>query len=210
MNALFSITSLLMVSGIALAYKSGAPVGVCDSMIPEHGVDPKDTPSPYTISVDKTNIKPGGSVTLKITGTKGHKFKGFFVQARNSTNHIVNGTFGKVAGAKVIDCPPGNKVRCLNKFMCIRTYMSEIICKRSKCIICGEKIIFPEVFHLGERKSDTIFFCPIINKIFFIKYLYILVYYSPFCIASKFSSSLLYKTEKLVSLILFINMRLCF
>ncbi|KAK7576038.1 hypothetical protein V9T40_012324 [Parthenolecanium corni] len=109
MNALFSITSLLMVSGIALAYKSGAPVGVCDSMIPEHGVDPKDTPSPYTISVDKTNIKPGGSVTLKITGTKGHKFKGFFVQARNSTNHIVNGTFGKVAGAKVIDCPPGNK-----------------------------------------------------------------------------------------------------
>lgn len=111
MNPLFSVVSLLMVSGFALAYKSGAPAGVCESMIPEHGVPPQNTTSPYTLSVDKTNIKPGGSVTLKITGPSGKPIKGFFVQARNNTNHIQSGVFTKASGTKVIDCPPGVKVR---------------------------------------------------------------------------------------------------
>jgi hypothetical protein len=83
-----SIVSVLLVGALvshAAGYSRGAPKSdyICKSMTPKHPGAPQSTESPYTLSLDKTDVNPGEKVTLTISG---ESFKGFLVQGRK-INH---------------------------------------------------------------------------------------------------------------------------
>lgn len=84
-------------------YEKGAPKDACADMIPQHHTPPQTSPFPYTITLDKHEIKGGEKVQVFITGTESHKnFKGFFVQAR--VEDTVVGKFDPADGVKLVDC----------------------------------------------------------------------------------------------------------
>ena len=92
--------------GLALAvlteaYQVGAPAGVCDSMTPQHGVDPQTSEFPYSLNATKKGSQI--SITLK-TKIAGDSFKGFIIEVRNSANNKPIGTFSAPADTKTIDC----------------------------------------------------------------------------------------------------------
>ncbi|XP_050427151.1 putative defense protein Hdd11 [Adelges cooleyi] len=99
--------ALLLVSLGAFAYQmttvqgyaKGAPTEVCEDMTPQHGVGPKTTPSPYTLSVNQKSVKPGGNLVLSLSAKDGTKFKGFMMQARDEVTHNPIGTFMPVPTA---------------------------------------------------------------------------------------------------------------
>lgn len=67
----------------AWAYSSGAPSGACVKMEPQHGVDPQESPAPYTLLLSTSSIRAGDEVELELRGKgKGDLIKGFLVQAR--------------------------------------------------------------------------------------------------------------------------------
>ncbi|XP_069674373.1 putative defense protein Hdd11 isoform X2 [Periplaneta americana] len=100
-----SILLLITIPTHIIAYKSGAPETVCDSMIPDHHSTPKTTPSPYTISVSKNSIKAGESVQVTLAGAKNTQFKGYFIQARVGNTPI--GKFDKGAEINLVNCGGG-------------------------------------------------------------------------------------------------------
>ncbi|KAJ8883835.1 hypothetical protein PR048_015690 [Dryococelus australis] len=106
---LISVVSLF---GTICAYKSGAPKTdeVCRTMTPDHGaqIQPGNT-FPYNVTVDKTSIKPGESVVIKITGSNQHPIRGFFVQARVGNTPM--GHFAEGPEVQAIDCLKGAMVK---------------------------------------------------------------------------------------------------
>jgi len=94
---LFKVTVLsLAFLGVAWGYGAGAPEDVCEDMIPQHGVDPQKSALPYTISVDKPNVKAGDKVKITISG--GKPFKGFLLQVRDGSKAV--GSFAVDSGDK--------------------------------------------------------------------------------------------------------------
>ncbi|GFG33377.1 hypothetical protein Cfor_01824 [Coptotermes formosanus] len=93
---------LIVIPAHIIAYKSGAPETVCDSMIPEHHSTPKTEPSPYTITPNKFKVKGGEPVEVTISGTDSTKFRGYFIQARVGTTPI----------GKFLNGPEINLVNC--------------------------------------------------------------------------------------------------
>ena len=65
--AYFSLILLGLLGG-ALAYKTGAPVSVCDTMKPEHGFEPQKSELPYSVKIDPSTIAPGGKTTITLQG----------------------------------------------------------------------------------------------------------------------------------------------
>ena len=53
---------LLALVVAVVAYKSGAPDSACGDMVPQHGKDAQNSPSPYGIKLSSTSIKPNGRV----------------------------------------------------------------------------------------------------------------------------------------------------
>lgn len=85
------------------AYELGAPKEACSDMIPQHHTPPQTSPLPYTIHVEKTQVKGGEKVNIIISGTEEAKnFKGFFVQAR--VGNIPIGKFDAAPDVKLVDC----------------------------------------------------------------------------------------------------------
>merc|ERR1712130_280275 len=81
----------------------GAPEAACESMTPQHGVSPQTTDSPYNVKVSATFVKPGGTVDVTISGSK---FKGFLLQAQDSADGKLVGSFASgVEGSKYLGCP---------------------------------------------------------------------------------------------------------
>lgn len=80
---------------------------VCRTMTPNHGVAGQLSPLPYTLTLDKTKVKPGEDVALTIGGGP---FKGFLVQGRmalryGGLHHFPVGTFRQgSANYKVLKC----------------------------------------------------------------------------------------------------------
>ncbi|XP_076330669.1 putative defense protein [Tachypleus tridentatus] len=68
-------------------------------MIPQHGVDPQNTPPPYTLSAKLISRSQGDVL-------QGEAFKGFFLQARlkSNTSVIVNGEFSPSNESHVVKC----------------------------------------------------------------------------------------------------------
>ncbi|KAH8035685.1 hypothetical protein HPB51_007929 [Rhipicephalus microplus] len=89
------------------AYKSGAPVGACNSELPKHGgAEPQATQSPYAIQATPANINQGGRVTVQVYGST--PFKGVILTARDvNTSELLQGTFTPDAQTKTLDCPGG-------------------------------------------------------------------------------------------------------
>lgn len=108
------VASLMLVTLVASpshAYSAGAPISVCDSMVPNHHVDPQASDSPYRLTVSANQARIGESVTVTIDGvTPANTIKGFMVEARQG---------GKIVGwfdasgekfAQTIDCDDKSQV----------------------------------------------------------------------------------------------------
>ncbi|XP_063223976.1 putative defense protein 3 [Bacillus rossius redtenbacheri] len=106
---------MILVAAVALlgavaAFKSGAPDSeqVCRTMVPEHMAEIQPLSSfPYKVTVDPTSIRPGQSVTLKISGSDDNPIRGFLVQARVGGTPI--GQFEAGPQVQAIDCLQGAK-----------------------------------------------------------------------------------------------------
>ncbi|XP_046385854.1 putative defense protein 1 [Ischnura elegans] len=102
MNRLWILAALVTLATLTHGYKKGAPKESCDDMKPEHGVDPKTTKFPYSITLSKSKIPPGGKVTVTLSGSDSETFKGYFVQARVGNKAV--GHFDEAPGAGFVDC----------------------------------------------------------------------------------------------------------
>lgn len=91
----FSMTHFVAFAVLALSavtvrgYSGGAPEGVCDDMTPKHPVAPQTSRFPYTVSVNKKEVKAGDNIEITISG--GAPFKGYFLQVRDGDKAV--GTF---------------------------------------------------------------------------------------------------------------------
>ncbi|CAH1773710.1 unnamed protein product, partial [Owenia fusiformis] len=103
--------SLLLTVGLCLTllsltsgYPTGAPSGACISMFPNHGVNPQTMPSPYQITLSKTNFTSGDEITVTLASSSGEQFKGYLCQGRyldaSMNQEIAVGSFDAPAGAK--------------------------------------------------------------------------------------------------------------
>ena len=74
-------------------HPNGAPVSVCDDLLPHHGVQPQTSKSPFVL---KGRPKDHLVIELIIESTDDTPFRGFAIQARpvNATS----GTIGKFVG----------------------------------------------------------------------------------------------------------------
>lgn len=103
------ITVLLALISYASAYSGGAPEGVCEDMTPKHPAPPQTSAFPYTVSVNKKEIKSNDEVEITISG--GKPFKGFLLQVRDGDKPV--GSFSIPATdkyAKTINCVGGKAV----------------------------------------------------------------------------------------------------
>lgn len=115
------VASLMLVtlaSSPSHAYSAGAPIGVCDSMMPAHHTDPQSSASPYRLTVSTNQARNGEAVTITIDGaTPANTIKGYLVQARQ--NGKVVGWFdatGEPKYAQTIDCDGKPQVNYLYMF----------------------------------------------------------------------------------------------
>ncbi|KAL3281727.1 hypothetical protein HHI36_004931 [Cryptolaemus montrouzieri] len=76
---------VLSVATCAWAYSDGAPTAVCDDMTPKHPFEPQKSKLPYTVSIEKSSLKPGEETDITISGKE---FKGFLIQVRNGEKAI--------------------------------------------------------------------------------------------------------------------------
>lgn len=97
---------------IVSAYSGGAPVDVCDDMLPKHPVAPQTSKLPYTLQSTKSSASPGDRVKITINGNGGKPFKGLLIQGRQGDEIV--GSF-EVSDSdkyiKTINCPKGTKVK---------------------------------------------------------------------------------------------------
>eukprot|EP00092_Neocalanus_flemingeri_P006462 GFUD01006966.1.p1 GENE.GFUD01006966.1~~GFUD01006966.1.p1 ORF type:complete len:488 (+),score=117.33 GFUD01006966.1:135-1598(+) len=88
-------------------YGSGAPPSQCVSLVPGHGLTPKDNSNtPYVVKLNSLQLKPGASAEVELThdGSEKH-FKGYLVQARSVSDDSVTGTFEIVSDdAQYVQC----------------------------------------------------------------------------------------------------------
>lgn len=80
------IQFILAISHIAPevhAYQTGAPTVACDSLLPNHGVPPQSSPSPYKIVLERTQTYASAPLEITLTSKNGRdEFKGFLIQVR--------------------------------------------------------------------------------------------------------------------------------
>lgn len=108
-------TVILAFIAYTKAYSGGAPEGVCEDMTPKHPAPPQTSKFPYTITVNKKEVKAGEQVEITISG--GQPFKGFLLQVRDGDKPV--GSFDIPATnkyAKTINCLGGNAVSTGNNF----------------------------------------------------------------------------------------------
>ena len=63
-----ALLNTLLAAVAIQGYSTGAPVEVCDSMMPQHGKQPQQTPLPYDIIIEKPKLKGGESTIVTIKG----------------------------------------------------------------------------------------------------------------------------------------------
>ncbi|XP_072036384.1 uncharacterized protein [Amphiura filiformis] len=107
---LFVICHASLVEG----YGSGAPSTSCVTMTPGHlnpnnePINPSSDPSPYSLAVDKTMVRIGGTVRVTINHVNGVTFRGFLLQARlaaDGSSTVPIGTFStSVENTKTTTC----------------------------------------------------------------------------------------------------------
>lgn len=104
----FSCAIILSID-LNAAFQGGAPVEVCQTLMPNHGVEPQTVASPFLIRVSgNAKIRSTGSLNVTIQGKD--EFKGFILQARESKKNTIIGSFEPSSKAKLLDCSPGKSV----------------------------------------------------------------------------------------------------
>lgn len=97
--AIYHVLCLTLIGVFATrvsGYAGGAPnsEAICQDLTPKHGVDAQSSASPYKLTLDKTEVKPGQEVKLTISGN-GVTFKGFLVQGRKVGSEGPSSPVGK-------------------------------------------------------------------------------------------------------------------
>ena len=108
MNQILGLCFLLTLSK---AYPDGAPQAACSTLAPNHGVEAQGTESPYKFTYIKNELPTSITINVKVAGTSGEMFRGFIVQAQNSSG-IGIGDFdltGSSGAAKHVDCSNGGQ-----------------------------------------------------------------------------------------------------
>lgn len=95
----------------ALAHPTGAPTEACDSMTPDHGVNPESTQLPNTISLDKTDLKAKDKLKILIEGPP---FRGFLAEVRKQGSDEAVGKFIADEGQHTINCHNNKDVSMFN------------------------------------------------------------------------------------------------
>ncbi|XP_048351792.1 uncharacterized protein LOC125432373 isoform X2 [Sphaerodactylus townsendi] len=80
-------------TGPVLGYPFGDVSIACDSMLPDHGAEPRKSSPPFVISVSFDRYDPGNEIQVILEGTSQSGFKGFMLQAREVDGNIPVGTF---------------------------------------------------------------------------------------------------------------------
>ncbi|XP_062845286.1 putative defense protein Hdd11 [Trichomycterus rosablanca] len=109
MQLLFLVALWLQILTPAWGYGTGAPITVCESMLPSHGVTAQSTPSPFTIVPNNTTFRNGQSITVLINGSD---YAGVLLQARSgsSTSTSALGTWGTApTNTQILTCSGNNK-----------------------------------------------------------------------------------------------------
>lgn len=104
------IAIVLTILGASIAYPTGAPEEICDSMIPGHGVDPQSSRFEYKATPSEEVVKSSQTVKIEIRGPR--SFKGFLIEMRDGDNAV--GKFiiqDNDANAKTLNCHSGIAVR---------------------------------------------------------------------------------------------------
>lgn len=78
---------LSSIISLTVAYSGGAPEAVCEDMTPKHPAPPQTSRFPYTVSVDKQELR-GPKDKLHITISDHKPFKGFLLQVRDGDKAI--------------------------------------------------------------------------------------------------------------------------
>lgn len=91
-----------------MALPDGAPVSVCQTMLPFHGggIPPSNTQSLFTVKPQQNVIGQGQILRIEIPSTiRDLSFKGFMIHARTTNGRVV-GRFASSADGlvKLIDC----------------------------------------------------------------------------------------------------------
>lgn len=85
---------LLVLPLATLAFHTGAPDSVCDTMTPGHPFSAQSGESPYRALMQKTEVAVGETVDIILTApTSGPPFKGFLVEVHPRNGDKPVGTF---------------------------------------------------------------------------------------------------------------------
>merc|ERR1711910_73314 len=95
LSLLVPVLLLLLPPHHVQGYSSGAPVGQCDSMVPEHSkTEPMDpTTSPYTIQVAAVKMFNSETLNVSLISDTGEYFEGFLLKAVSIDDGKTVGTF---------------------------------------------------------------------------------------------------------------------
>lgn len=102
---------LIALIGGCRGYGTGAPTSVCDSMLPNHGIDSQDSEPPYALGISKAKEKDGDVVVVTIIAPEGDSFEGFFLQSRLASDkkQILQGRFTVPELTRTADCAGGKQ-----------------------------------------------------------------------------------------------------
>ncbi|XP_060768957.1 putative defense protein Hdd11 [Neoarius graeffei] len=106
MWAVLFVALLLQVWTAVTGYPSGAPVGRCEDMTPQHNVQPQSIPSPYTIVISNMTFSTNQIINVTIQGPQ---YIGLLLQARSGSDTNAVGTWKTPpANTKYLACSGNN------------------------------------------------------------------------------------------------------
>jgi hypothetical protein len=100
-------------------YPSGAPIGQCENMTPQHSASPQGGASPYEIKVAQSYYVAGQNVTVSIESSTDN-IKGYLIQARKVGENTAIGMFAAAPTNGIFVNCGNEKVDCaafVNRFV---------------------------------------------------------------------------------------------
>ena len=88
-------------------YSVGAPDQACNTMLPNHNIQPQSSQPPFTLTPSVASVEPGKRISLTLATGDDKPFKGFLVQGRSTVDNQVIGTFFSNDDHKRLICGKG-------------------------------------------------------------------------------------------------------
>ncbi|XP_058789876.1 putative ferric-chelate reductase 1 homolog isoform X2 [Phymastichus coffea] len=98
---------LLLVTPRAQGRSDGAPTSTCADLMPQHGKEPQNSPSPYQLLPSKGQ----GRIRLILGSPQGDGYEGFLILAKDVNTGEVIGEFNNLpeGSARHVECTPNKK-----------------------------------------------------------------------------------------------------